>query len=225
MVYYYDEDDDDDLTYRAGGSIHRNRSKSSMSLPDEKSGEMGESKRVFSEARDLASGESTGISKGSGSGSGYGYDEARAAGVDMTEMGSGAMTRGTQNAMAGNADMGMATMAKVGAEMGGSEAVMSGQTSGQAASMAGTGMGSATASMGGAEGVLGGSGGGMSTGGYMSAIGSMIGGMDDSQDEADDKLFADNSQEQANMAASRAANQGSTMDVQALLDKAKRFAE
>ena len=119
MVYYYDEDDDDDLTYRAGGSVHRNRSKSSMSLPDEGEGEMASSKRVFSEARDLASGKSTGISD-----SEYSYKDARDAGVDMTELGSGAMTRGVQNAQSGNTDMGMATMAKVGAEMGGSQAVI-----------------------------------------------------------------------------------------------------
>lgn len=223
MVYYYDEDDDDDLTYRAGGSIHRNRSQSSMSLPDEKSDAMGESKRVFSEARDLASGESTGM--GMDKGSGYGYDEARAAGVDMTEMGSGAMTRGMENWQQGNMDMGMNTMAKVGAEMGGAETIMGGQQAPAGADMAGTGMLSSGASMGGAEGIMGGGGGGMSTGNYMSAIGSMIGGMDDAQDKQDDQLFADNSTEQANVAASRAANQGGGLDVQALLEKAKRFAE
>lgn len=77
-----------------------------------------------------------------------------------------------------------------------------------------------SSALGGAEAAFGGSGGGASTGGIMQAIGGQIGGMDDKKDEAAKKLLYDDS-DINRMQGARPT--GPDMDVQALLEKAKRF--
>ena len=81
-----------------------------------------------------------------------------------------------------------------------------------------TSMGEQSAALGGAEAMMGG-GGGM-TGGMMQMIGSQIGGMDDKKDEAAKKLLYDDS-DINRMQGARPT--GPDMDVQALLEKARRF--
>jgi hypothetical protein len=83
-----------------------------------------------------------------------------------------------------------------------------------------TSMGEQSAALGGAEAMMGGSGGNAQMGGIMQAIGGQIGSKDDKKDEQAKRLLYDNS----DLAAMRGLRpEGPDMDVQALLEKARRF--